>query len=73
MEQSIDIKSIRSILDMTQAELGQEVGVDQSTVSNWENGQAPRGPALRLLHVLAKKAARVERKILESTGAERAA
>lgn len=56
METNLDIKSIRTALDMTQAMLAEEVGVDQSTVSNWENGQLPRGPARKLLTVLAKKA-----------------
>lgn len=57
MENALDIKSIRKTLKMTQADLAVEVGVDQSTVSNWENGQAPRGPAKILLSALAEKAA----------------
>lgn len=50
MEREIDIKAIRAELGLTQAALAAEVGVDQSTVSNWENGATtPRGPARKLL------------------------
>lgn len=53
MENELDIKSIREKLGgITQARLAAALGVDQSTVSNWENGQKPRGPALRLLLAL---------------------
>ncbi|WP_376903277.1 helix-turn-helix domain-containing protein [Brucella pseudintermedia] len=38
---------------MTQAQLGAAIGVDQSTVSLWEAGMQPRGPALKLLSMLA--------------------
>lgn len=56
MEQEIDVKKLRADLGLTQAELGEAVGVDQSTVSNWENGSAPRGPARKLLERLASEA-----------------
>lgn len=49
MENEIDVKAIRDTLGLTQAGLAEQVGVDQSTISNWENGQTPRGPARRLL------------------------
>jgi len=49
MEQAIDVRAIRAELGFTQAQLGDAVGVDQSTVSNWENGMLPRGPARKLL------------------------
>lgn len=49
MEQSIDVRAIRAHLSLTQSQLAELVGVDQSTVSNWENGQDPRGPARLLL------------------------
>lgn len=48
----IDVKTLRASLGWTQAQLGAELGVDQSTVSNWESGGTPRGPALKLLHSL---------------------
>lgn len=49
MEHALDVKAIRAHLGLTQAQLGEAVGVDQSTVSNWENGSPPRGPARKLL------------------------
>jgi DNA-binding transcriptional regulator YiaG len=50
MENELDIKTIRENLGgVTQAQLADALGVDQSTVSNWENGQRPRGPARKLL------------------------
>ena len=52
MEQQIDVRAIRVSLGLTQAQLGEAVGVDQSTVSNWENGMLPRGPARKLLQTL---------------------
>lgn len=52
MEQTLDVKAIRASLGLTQAQLGAAIGVDQSTVSNWEKGNAPRGPARKLLQSL---------------------
>lgn len=50
MQQEIDVKALRSALALTQAQLGEAIGVDQSTVSNWEKGETrPRGPARKLL------------------------
>jgi DNA-binding transcriptional regulator YiaG len=48
----IDVKALRALLGWTQAQLGLEMGVDQSTVSHWEAGGKPRGPALKLLQSL---------------------
>lgn len=56
MEQELDVKALRKTLQMTQAQLGEAVGVDQSTVSNWENGAQPSGPARKLLVSLAAQA-----------------
>ncbi len=53
MEHKIDIRALRINLKMTQAQLGAAIGVDQSTVSLWEAGMQPRGPALKLLEMLA--------------------
>lgn len=50
--QQIDVKALREHRGLTQAQLGELVGVDQSTVSNWERGIPPRGPALKLLQSL---------------------
>lgn len=55
MEADLDVKAIRSRLGLTQTQLGEAVGVDQSTVSNWENGALPRGPARKLLQHLAEQ------------------
>lgn len=51
MDKQIDIRALRQSLGLTQEELAGRLGVDQSTVSNWErdNGTKPRGPALKLL------------------------
>jgi len=60
MEHDIDIRAIRSQLGLTQAQLAEAVGVDQSTVSNWERGAAPRGPARKLIERLTKESATVK-------------
>jgi putative transcriptional regulator len=53
MEQAINVKSIREDLGLTQAQFGALVGVDQSTVSNWEKGETkPRGPALKMIETV---------------------
>ncbi|TMP63114.1 hypothetical protein CWB79_22415 [Pseudoalteromonas sp. S1649] len=53
MEQHIDVRALRASLRWTPAHLGEAVGVDQSTVSNWENGMLPRrGPARKILQSL---------------------
>lgn len=57
MKPTLDVKEIRETLGLTQAQLGAEVGVDQSTVSNWENGQQPKGPARLLLKKLIEERA----------------
>lgn len=50
MTQAIDVKSIREGLGLTQAQFGHLVGVDQSTISNWEKGETrPRGPAIKVI------------------------
>lgn len=56
METPIDVKALRELLGWTQAQLGDELGVDQSTVSNWEAGACPRGPARKLLEALFRDA-----------------
>ncbi|MCC6480302.1 MAG: helix-turn-helix domain-containing protein [Sphingomonadaceae bacterium] len=55
MEQFIDVRAIRESLNLSQAALAAELGVDQSTVSNWENGTQPRGPARKLLESLCSR------------------
>ncbi|MBN9028893.1 MAG: hypothetical protein BGO05_18545 [Rhizobiales bacterium 63-7] len=56
MTHELDVKKLREALKMTQAQLAAEVGVDQSTVSLWETTTSkPRGPARKLLDMLASK------------------
>lgn len=46
----LDIKAIRKIFNITQDELAQRLGVEQSTVSMWEGGKrSPSGTAQRML------------------------
>lgn len=66
MENEINVKSLRAKLQMTQAELGDAIGVDQSTVSLWEAGSKPRGPAKKLLLMLAKQGLNRGGKIVRS-------
>ncbi|WP_430439060.1 helix-turn-helix domain-containing protein [Shinella sp.] len=55
MEHEIDIKGLRAELGVTQSQLADALGLDQSTISNWENGhQKPRGPARKLLASITK-------------------
>jgi DNA-binding transcriptional regulator YiaG len=50
----IDVKKIRTeVLKLSQGELAERLGVDQATVSRWENGQEVPGPAGRLIGLLA--------------------
>lgn len=50
MDKPINVKQIRRRLGLTQAQFGDLVGVDQSTVSNWEKGETtPRGPAVKMI------------------------
>jgi DNA-binding transcriptional regulator YiaG len=56
MEHDLNVKDLRSRLGFTQAQLGEAIGVDQSTVSNWEKGvAAPRGPARKMLQQLTEQ------------------
>lgn len=68
MEDALDVKALRARLKLTQAQLGDAVGVDQSTVSNWENGSPPRGPARKLLVKLAAR-----KRLIAKPQSERAA
>lgn len=49
----IDVRRLREKLGLTQVQLADALGVDQGTVSKWENGGKPRGPAAILLKNLA--------------------
>ena len=52
----LDVKNIRSNLDMTQTEFASSFGISVSTLRHWERGdREPHGPALVLLNVVAKE------------------
>jgi DNA-binding transcriptional regulator YiaG len=57
----IDVKQIRADRGITQRELADMIGVNLSTVWRWENGQPPRGAALRLLESLSSAPSTKER------------
>lgn len=61
MDHEIDVKAIREALGLTQVQLAAEIGVDQGTVSKWENGAQPRGPAVILLQSLLRQNSTPER------------
>lgn len=51
----LDIKALRKIFDITQDELAQLLGVEQSTVSMWEAGKrSPSSIAQRMLAQVCK-------------------
>jgi len=45
------LEAIRKVLDLTQDEMGAQIGTDQSTISWWENGKT--NPSLTYLRFLA--------------------
>ena len=52
---NLDIKAIREKTGLTQAEFATTFGISLGTLRHWERGdREPRGPALVLLHVLAR-------------------
>ena len=52
----VDIKRIRSRLDVSQAQFALMIGVSKSTLQNWEQGRRePEGPAKALLRVVDKQ------------------
>ena len=48
----IDVTRLRKSLQEPQAAFAKRFGVNQSTVSRWEEGEEPSGPALVLLKLL---------------------
>ena len=54
---SKQVVKIREVLDLTQQQLADLIGAQQSTVARWELGQnEPRGANLKALRELARKA-----------------
>ena len=51
------IRALRRHLRLTQAELAQEMGTRQQTISEWETGiYQPRGASATLLGIIAERA-----------------
>lgn len=51
------VRALRHHMAMTQSELAQELGVRQSTISEWEAGlYEPRGASSKLLSIVAERA-----------------
>ena len=51
----VDVKAIRTKVDMSQSEFASTFGISLGTLRHWERGdRTPRGPALVLLNILAK-------------------
>jgi DNA-binding transcriptional regulator YiaG len=49
------IAALRAELGLTQAEMADEMGVRQQTISEWETGRyLPRGASARMLRILAE-------------------
>ncbi|GAB6040221.1 NadS family protein [Endothiovibrio diazotrophicus] len=52
----LDVKNLRTRLDMSQTEFAAAFGISVSTLRHWERGdRAPHGPALVLLNVVSKE------------------
>lgn len=52
---AVDVKRIRSKLDVSQSEFAALIGVSKSTLQNWEQGRRkPQGPAHALLRIVDK-------------------
>ena len=51
------IRRLREKLNLTQAELAEELGTRQQTISEWETGMyRPRGTSAKLLSIVAERA-----------------
>ncbi len=50
------VKSLRQHMALTQAQLSEEMGVRQQTISEWETGlYQPRGASAKLLNLIAER------------------
>jgi len=50
------IRTLRYHLDMTQEEMGGEIGTRQQTISEWETGTyKPRGTSIKVLNMVAER------------------
>ncbi len=53
MAKKINVSALRKRLKISQAEMAEQLGVNQATVSRLEAGRAPSGPVQRLLEQMA--------------------
>ena len=54
--EEIDVAALRKGLDLTQAEFAAKFCISLGTLRHWERGdRRPHGPALALLHIVAKE------------------
>ncbi len=49
MAKKTKCERVRYVLGLTQAEMAAKLGVNQATISKWEAGAKPSGPALKLI------------------------
>ncbi len=62
------VRRLRQYLSRTQAELAEELGVRQQTVSEWETGlYRPRGASATVLNIIAERAGFLYRAGAEDT------
>lgn len=65
--ESVDVKAIRQKVGMTQTEFAASFGISLGTLRHWEQGdRTPHGPALVLLHVVAREPKAVLRALAQS-------
>ena len=51
------VRGLRKHLSLTQAEMAEQLGTRQQTISEWENGlYQPRGSSAKLLGIIADRA-----------------
>ncbi len=57
MAKKINVRKLRERLGLTQAQLAEKLGVNQTTIHRWEMGTRQlRGPAIKLLAELVAQA-----------------
>jgi DNA-binding transcriptional regulator YiaG len=65
----INVSRLRASLNETQTEFAERFGVNQSTVSRWEDGEEPSGPAMVILNNLERdRLARMKKTEMRAAG-----
>ena len=60
----VDVKEIRTNLQLSQDKFAKQYGLSVATIRNWEHGvRKPEGPARVLLHLIAQQPQLVAREI----------